>query len=106
MAGAWLVYHIRRMLWERKLSSADKVQAYMMRLFRLLAKRGYVRYSHETLRVYFQKVYWKNLKIGQDEADRALKILEDAIFGEAEISEQDQQHLENLIRRLRKIPAA
>ena len=67
-----------------------------------LAALGYVRYPYESIRTFFERVYWQGLAVDPKEAMEVCEALEDGIFGEKEIPEQSWQKMTLLYETVRK----
>ena len=89
LAGILLVLlrvRLRRRHYEQ-LSYTERSMEDLKQIQRLLAKRFYVRYPYETLRVFFQKVPWQDLGIEAPVVRDALRAFEDAAFSTSELDE-------------------
>ena len=71
-------------------------------IFQLLSKKDYVRYPYESIRTFFDRVWWDDLGVDPQMAREARQVFEDAVFGEMALTEEDWQKSQKLIASLKK----
>ncbi len=71
-------------------------------IFRLLSKKDYVRYPYESIRTFFDRVWWDDLGVDPQMAREARQVFEEAVFGEMALTEEDWQKSQKLIASLKK----
>ena len=101
LAALWLIFTQRKKKY-LALSYRDRCLADLKKLLKKLAALGYVRYPYESIRTFFERVYWQGLAVDPKEAMEVCEALEDGIFGEKEIPEQSWQKMTLLYETVRK----